>query len=125
MEGSSFDQLISFLNRVPAIQQGISYGQYDDQNWWIKFSINIANDLAWNVVQEFGHILNCVSVEARLPVVFYPVSAPPYMNGGPEDFLYWIIESKEKSFTPDKLKEWLAGRLPDPVDNIEEWATED
>ena len=105
MKESHFNQLLSFLYRVPTIQQGISHGLYEDKNWWIKFSIDINNGLAWNVVQEFGHILNYLSVEDRLPVIFYPVSAPPYMNGGPKDFLYWIIESKEISFSPDKLKE--------------------
>ena len=121
MKQSDFDQLLNFLNRVPAIQDGISHGQYEDKNWWVKLSIDIKSEFAWNVVQEFGHVLNYLSLSERLPVTFYPVSAPPYMNGGPEDFLYWIIESKEPSFSPDKTKEWLEGRLPDPVDSLEEW----
>jgi hypothetical protein len=125
MEPFDFYQLIGFLYRVPAIQQGISHGQYDDGNWWVKFQIDVKNEFAWQVVQEFGHILNYVSLNERLPVVFYPVSAPPYMNGGPENFLYWIIESKETSFSPDKVKEWLESRLPDPVDSLEEWNSED
>ena len=29
------------------------------------------------------------------------------MNGGPADYLYWIIESKDPDFSPDKAKEWL------------------
>jgi hypothetical protein len=56
--------------------------------------------------------------------MFYPVSAPPYMNGGPEEFLYWIIDSKEPGFSPDKTKQWLEARLPDPVDSLEEWNLE-
>ncbi len=47
------------------------------------------------------------------------------MNGGPKNFLYWIIESKEITFTPGNLKEWLEGRLPNPVDNISEWENDD
>jgi hypothetical protein len=47
------------------------------------------------------------------------------MNGGPENFLYWIIESKETSFSPDKVKGWLESRLPDPIDSLEEWNSED
>ena len=125
MEQSDFDQLIIFLYRVPAIQKGISHGQYEDKNWWVKFSIDIRSEFAWNVVQEFGHVLNYISVNERLPVSFYPVSAPPYMNGGPDEFLHWIIESKEPSFSPDKTKEWLEGRLPDPVDNLKEWSLEE
>jgi hypothetical protein len=41
MKQSDFDQLTTFLQRVPAIQKGISHGQYEDKNWWVKFSIDI------------------------------------------------------------------------------------
>ena len=104
---------------------GIATGMYDDKNWWCKFKIDITNKLAWNVVQEFGHVINLVSIEERLPTVFYPVSPPSYLNGGPEEFLSWIIESKEKDFTPHDLSEWLKARLPDPVENIDEWLEDD
>jgi hypothetical protein len=124
MEDSYYSEIETFLQRVPAIKSVLSYGKYQDDNWWIKFSIDISHDLAWNVVQEFGHVLNYVSLEEKLPVIFYPVSAPPYLNGGPEEFLYWIIESKDPAFTPTNVKEWLVSRLPDPVDNVEEWAFE-
>lgn len=49
-----------------------------------------------------------------------PVSPPPYMNGGVE-FLSWVIQSTEPSFTPDNCAEWLEGRLPSPVDDLEQW----
>ena len=125
MESTNFNQINSFLSKVPAIQPGIEHGLYEDKNWWVKFSLDISHDLAWNVVQEFGHIFNYLSLEERLPSTFYPVSAPPYMNGGPADYLYWIIESKDPDFSPDKAKEWLEKRLPDPVDNVEEWIMEE
>lgn len=125
MESSLFQSLISFLRKVPTVQSEISHGFYDDKNWWVKFSLDIENKLAWNVVQELGHLFNYLSLEERLPTAFYPVSAPPYMNGGPSDFLYWVIESKDPAFSPDKAKEWLEGRLPNPVDNVDEWITED
>ena len=125
MESTNFTQINSFLSKVPAIQPGIEHGLYKDKNWWVKFSLDISHDLAWNVVQEFGHIFNYLSLEERLPSTFYPVSAPPYMNGGPADYLYWIIESKDPDFSPDKAKEWLEGRLPNPVDNIEGWIMEE
>jgi hypothetical protein len=124
MESSQFESLISFLLRVPAVQSEISQGFYDDKNWWVKISLDVENRLAWNVVQEFGHLFNSLSLEERLPTAFYPVSAPPYMNGGPADFLYWMIDSKEPSFTPNKAKEWMEGRLPNPVDDLNEWTTE-
>ena len=72
-------------------------------------------------MQELGHVVNYVSIEERLPAAFYPVSPPPYMNGGPEDFLSWAIENKDPEFKPDDMSEWLEGRLPRPVDKIEEW----
>jgi len=116
-------ELIDFLERIPAIQKPISSGTSDEGFWWTKFSIDIHDDLAWNVVQELGHIVNYVSLDERLPTVFYPVSPPPYMNGGPTEFLSWIIETKDIEFTPAKMKEWLEGRLPKPVDDVGEWNT--
>ena len=92
--------------------------------WWVKFGIDIANPLAWHVVQELGHVLNYVSIEERLPTVFYPASPPPYMNGGPEDFLSWVIETKDPEFSPDRAREWLEGRLPRPVEDLEQWNTD-
>ena len=125
MESLKFNQLISFLSKVPAVKPGTSSGFYEDGNWWVKFSLDISNELAWNVVQEFGHIFNYLSINERLPTAFYPVSPPPYMNGGPSEFLSWVIESKDSAFTPNKAKEWLESRLPNPVDDINEWATQD
>ncbi len=125
MAETNFTELLDFIKRIPAINNNMATGIYEDKNWWLKFSIDIENNLAWNVVQEFGHIINYISIDERLPTIFYPVSSPPYLNGGPQDYLYWIIESKEVSFTPADLKEWLEGRLPNPVDNILEWKNED
>src|SRR5882762_5009877 len=111
-----FEVLLNFLATCPAIHQPVGHGVFDNGTWWIKFRIDIRHKLAWNVIQEFGFVLNYVSLEQRLPTVFYPVSPPPYMNGGPLQFLSWVIESKEKDFSPKLLTEWLEGRLPAPVD---------
>jgi len=46
------------------------------------------------------------------------------MNGGPNDFLSWVIETKDKDFKIETLKEWLQGRLPDPVEDEELWNSE-
>lgn len=120
-----FENLLSFVEKMPAIdlpagRKSIGFGEFEDGNWWIKFKINTGHDLAWRHVQELGFVLNYVSIEEPLPTVFKPVSPPPYLNGG-EEFLFWIIESKEPSFTPDHCAEWLEGRLPRPVDNLEQW----
>lgn len=114
-------KLENYIKKIPSINSSIEKGFYEDKNWWIKFSIDINHDLAWNVVQELGHVLNYLSIEEKLPTVFMPVSPPPYMNGGPDEFLSWIIESKSSDFSPEKCVEWLEGRLPRPVDDLSKW----
>lgn len=117
----SFEKLLTYINRLPALSSSdCGYGTFEDGNWWIKFDINTEHPLAWRHVQELGHVLNYLSLEERLPTLFLPVSPPPYMNGGVE-FLSWVIESKDPSFTPDICAQWLEGRLPDPVEQIELW----
>ena len=121
----SFDILQNFLGKVPSIKGQVASGFFESGLWWVKFRIDIHHPLAWRVVQEFGHILNYMSIEERLPTAFMPVSPPVYLNGGPEEFLSWVIESKDISFTPDTCKEWLEGRLPQPVEIPESWILED
>ncbi|MEM1355687.1 MAG: hypothetical protein AAGH88_12480 [Planctomycetota bacterium] len=75
-------------------------------------------------MQELGYVLNYVSIEERLPTVLMPVSPAPYLNGG-EEFLSWVIESTEPSFSPDLCAEWLEGRLPRPVNDLSQWHVED
>lgn len=123
MDDSDFEALLTYLAKVPGIEGSIGHGG-EDGMWWVKFGINISNPLGWRVVQELGHVLNYVSLEERLPTEFYPVSLPPYMNGGPEDFLSWVIENRDREFGPDKAREWLEGRLPRPVDDLLEWEIE-
>lgn len=120
----TFKDLEQYLLRIPSVTAPIGKGQFEDGNWWVKFSIDIAHPLAWNVVQELGHVLNYLSVNERLPAVFMPVSPPSYMNGGPDEFLSWVIEAKEITFTPASCAEWLEGRLPRPVEELSEWTDE-
>jgi hypothetical protein len=122
-----FDKLLAFMEQLPAIElpagrKSIGRGAFPNGNWWMKFSLDTNHPLAWRHVQELGFVLNYVSVEERLPTVFMPVSPPPYLNGGVE-FLSWVIESTDPSFTPDKCVEWLEGRLPRPVDDLSQWRT--
>jgi len=122
-DSRDFEKLLAYLGRVPSIGKSIGTGKFDDGNWWVKFSIDITHPLAWNIVQEFGCVLNCVSINERLPTIFMPVSPAPYLNGGPSDFLSWVIESKEPTFKPGTAAEWLEGRLPRPVDDPTQWAS--
>ena len=120
-DSRDFDELLAYMRRVPAVRQAIGVGKFDDGNWWVKFSLDLAHPLAWNVIQEFGYVLNYLSLNERLPTVFMPVSPAPYLNGGPHDFLSWVIESKDASFKPDTVAEWLEGRLPRPVEDPQQW----
>jgi hypothetical protein len=120
----AFQPLADFLARIPAVQPWMGSGK-GEHAWWVKFGIDIEHPLAWRVVQELGHILNYVSLDERLPTVFKPVSPPPYMNGGPKDYLSWVIECDDETFTPEKCVEWLEGRLPMPVDDLKQWEMEE
>ncbi|RTQ51588.1 hypothetical protein EJV47_07250 [Hymenobacter gummosus] len=125
MSEGALDSLTDFLIQIPAIEPGIDRGTAPDGLWWVKFSIDIHHPLAWQVVQELGHVVNYLSVNERLPTTFYPVSPPPYLNGGPAECLAWVIEAKQSGFAPATLKQWLEGRLPRPVNDLSQWATEE
>lgn len=120
-----FLALEAFLRSVPGVQSPFGHGVEDDGQWWVKFSIDIKNYLAWHVVQELGHVLNYLSVQERLPTVFKPVSPPPHMNGGPAEFLSWVIECSDSAFKPGTVAEWLEGRLPQPVNDTSKWGGDD
>lgn len=125
LENKNFISLISFLKKVPSIGEHVAFGSEFKGMWWVKFQIDIEHKCAWYVVQELGSIVNYLSLEERLPTVFYPVSPAPYLNGGPDQYLSWVIENKDSDFTPNALLEWLKARMPNPVDDINEWVLED
>ncbi len=121
-----FDALLTFLSRVPGVvtndTPSLGFGSGpDDGPWWVKFSLDIDHPLAWQVVQELGHVLNALSLDERLPTVFKPVSPPPYLNGGPREYLAWVIECSVAAMTPSNVAQWLEGRLPRPVDHLDQW----
>lgn len=96
---STCDPLVAFLKTVPGVKPSIGQGVFENGTWWVKRQIDIEHPLAWQVVQELGHILNYMSISEPLPTIFKPVSPPPYMNGGPKDFLSWVIESTKTEFS--------------------------
>jgi hypothetical protein len=122
---NEFKQLEAFLCRIPGIDGPIGKGRFDEGTWWVKFSIDIDHRLAWYVVQELANVLNYLSVTERLPTVFKPVSPPSYLNGGPREFLSWVIESTATEFSPGECAKWLEGRLPQPVDDPAHWPGDD
>lgn len=120
-----FESLIAYIGRVPAIGASRIFGSgVFAEGWWIKFAIDVDHPLAWQVVQELGHVLNYLSIDEPLPTLFKPVSPPPYMNGGPRDFLSWVIEAPV-SMHPATVGQWLEGHLPRPVDDPEQWRSDD
>jgi len=115
--------LANFLRRIASVF--VLAGRTDespDRRWWVKLVIDIRHPLAWGVVQELAHVLNYQSVEERLPTVFMPVSPPPYLNGGPEEFLSWVIESKAPAVDAGWIAATLEGRLARPVEDASRWA---
>jgi len=113
--------LTAFLCRVPSIREPTIATGMSGRYWWAKFAIDIVHPKAWNVVQEFGYVLNHLSANERLPTAFKPISPPPYLNGGPQQFLGWVIETTDPYFTPENAVEWLEGRLPRPVEDLSKW----
>ena len=125
LDDRAFKKLTEYLTLIPAVNGQVGFGSNEDETWWVKFSIDINHKYAWHAVQELGHVLNYMSLDERLPTSFYPVSAPPYMNGGPADFLSWIIKCHDGNMRPGTIAEWLNGRLPRPVDDESQWDMEE
>lgn len=120
-----FGTLVDYLQRIPAVSGAVGAGHFDDGGWWVKFSIDVSHKFAWHVVQELAHVLNYLSLHERLPTVFMPVSPPPYLNGGPAEYLSWVIECHDREFKPGTVMKWLEGRLPRPVESEVEWMRND
>ncbi|MEQ1782046.1 MAG: hypothetical protein ABMA14_11845 [Hyphomonadaceae bacterium] len=124
-----FERLTDYLSRIPPVEtdhspmHGIERGESNGQ-WWVQFNLDIDHDLAWYAVQELACVLNYLSLEERLPTVFKPISPVPYLNGGPDEFLSWIIECPS-TMSPDTVAEWLEGRLPRPVEDEAAWFGEE
>lgn len=83
-----FEALLAVLSRVPADRTNSTSGGgfgagSEDGRWWVKLDIDIDIDhaLAWSTVQEFGIVLNYLSLDERLPTVSMPVSPTLYLNG--------------------------------------------
>ncbi len=123
MSQVNFDRLYAFFCQVPSVQKEFidSYGSDGQHAWWFKFQINVEHALAWQTVQELGHVLNYISKNERLPTQFLPVSPPPYMNGDAKKFLCWVIQCNHADFSPDVVCDWLEARLPQPVDDESKW----
>ncbi|RBL86476.1 hypothetical protein DDE05_10230 [Streptomyces cavourensis] len=117
---ANLPRLVDYLGRIPGVRVASSEVQ-PDAYWWVKLTIEPGHPLAWRVVQELGFVLNYFSVQEKLPTVFKPVSPPPYLNGGPEEHLAWVIESTWNYIDPGWIAQTLEGSLPRPVDDAQSW----
>lgn len=103
-------ELIDYLRTVPGILEDIETGD-DEGYWWVKFRIDVDHPFAWNVIQNFGYVLNNLAVNRPLPTRFIPVSPPPYSNGGPDQFLSWVIRAENTEITSEEVRNWLEGKI--------------
>ncbi len=115
-----FSTLVRFLQQIPPVKS-VSAGRSTPDGWEIEVELDLDDGLAWAAIQELAYVLNMLSVEERLPTRFMPLSPPPYLNGGPREYLSWMIQSYDPAFSPSTCQEWLAGRMPDPVEERGEW----
>jgi hypothetical protein len=121
-EKCALEILVTYLARIPAMTGSIGFGYFDDGGWWVKFTIDSTHRFAWHAIQELGYVVNYLSLEERVPTVFMPVSPPPYLHGGPDKALAWVIECHDKMVRPATFKKWVEGQLPNPVDDDASWA---
>jgi hypothetical protein len=113
-------RLVAYLSRIPAASV-TSTSTPSDARWSVWMQIDVTHRLAWHVVQELAYVLNGLSVTETLPTIFVPMSPPPYMNGGPEEYLSWVIRAQTDDADPDVVAQYLEGRLPRPVDDPARW----
>jgi len=90
--------LLEFLARVPAIETGDDpstgfASEYAADGWWVRFTIDIDSEIAWETVQEMAHAMNDPANAERPGGAFSPISPAPAQSGGPEEFLSWVIEA--------------------------------
>ena len=120
-----FARLTDFLARIPPVEtdhsptHGIERGESNGR-WWVQFNLDINHDLAWYAVQELACVLNDLSPEGGLPTVFMPTSPAPYLHGGPDEFLAWVIECPVTT-SPDTVAQRLEERMPQPVEDEAAW----
>jgi hypothetical protein len=114
-------RLAEFLARIPAVDAddstsaGMSSGE-DDGRWWIRFRIDVDDDLAWETIEALAYAVNGPG-EAT---TFRPVSAVGEAADGPEESLFWVLEAPAAS-DPDHVASRLEAALPFPVDDLSAW----
>ena len=65
MDDRAFKSLTDYFLKIPGVKSPIATGSDEQGFWWIKFQIDIKNNLAWHVVQELGCVVNYLSLNER------------------------------------------------------------
>ena len=112
--------LSDYLRRIPGLELSF-VSEPGEEPWRIGFSIVITHPLAWDVVQHLAWVLNNLSLQEKLPVRFMPMSAPPYLNGGPRHHLWWVLFSIAPAVDPAEIARVLEDSLPSPVEDVAAW----
>lgn len=118
-------RLAEFLARIPAVDAddasaaGMSSGE-DEGRWWIRFRIDVDDDLAWETVEALAYAVNGPGETTT----FRPVSAAAEASDGPEESLFWVLEAPETT-DPDHVASRLEAALPFPVDDLSAWGEVD
>lgn len=118
-EGQKERKLKKLLERIPCVQ-GSVVGN-NEGGWYIKMSLDLDAKIVWNVIQELSFVLNNLSMTEKLSVVFKPVSPPPYLHGGPDLFLSWVIEPVSRDVDPELIADALVQYLPKPINEEQAW----
>jgi hypothetical protein len=116
--------LADFIASLPGVEWVSSdcEGEGNEQWWWVKFKLDLRHACSWLVIQQVAHVANNLSVSRKLPIVFYPTSPPVYLNGGPEQHLYWVIEVIRPPFDPSEVIRQAKPYFPDDPTSPTEWA---
>jgi hypothetical protein len=114
------EQLRVLLVRIPPVHV-ISTSKPTATVWWVKLKIDLDSPIAWNVIQNLAFVLNGISVQERLPTVFKPDSPPPYLNGGPRQYLSWVVEATIPLLNAGVIAGLLEERLPEPLEDEDAW----
>ena len=117
-EGRGGEYIKQFFGKIPCVQ-GVVFVNIN--SWYIKLDFDLNSKIVWNVIQELSFVLNNLSLLKKLPVIFKPISPPPYLNGGPERFLSWIIEPTSQGVDPTIIISTLAMYLPTQIENEKAW----
>jgi hypothetical protein len=114
-------RLAKLIGTLPGVKGPVAHNASDQWFWWVKFTIDTRHALAWHVIQRLGYVFNYYSIEQHFDTKFMPVSPPPDLNGGPRQYLSWVVEATLGFYDPGPSMEALRRELPQNVKSKAEW----